>query len=37
MVLSGKKLTKYFPEDYSEADMEKVIEELLEQWKREHE
>lgn len=37
VVLSGKKLTKYFPEDYSEADMEKVIEELLEQWKREHE
>ena len=25
VVLSGKKLTKYFPEDYSEADMEKVI------------
>ena len=37
VVLSGKKLTKYFPEDYSEADMEKVIEELLEQWKREQE
>lgn len=37
VVLSGKKFTKYFPEDYSEADMEKVIEELLEQWKREHE
>ena len=37
VVLSGKKLTKYFPEDYSETDMEKVIEELLEQWKREHE
>ena len=35
VVLSGKKLTKYFPEDYSETDMEKVIEELLEQWKRE--
>ncbi|GBU03662.1 ParB family chromosome partitioning protein [Faecalimonas umbilicata] len=37
VVLSGKKLTKYFPEDYSEADMEKVIEALLEQWKREQE
>ena len=35
LVLSGKKLTKYFPEDYSETDMEKVIETLLEQWKRE--
>ena len=35
VVLSGKKLTKYFPEDYSEMDMEKVIEALLEQWKRE--
>lgn len=35
VVLSGKKLTKYFPEDYSETDMEKVIEALLEQWKRE--
>ena len=37
VVLSGKKLTKYFPEDYSETDMEKVIEALLEQWKREQE
>ena len=35
VVLSGKKLTKYFPENYSETDMEKVIEALLEQWKRE--
>ena len=35
VVLSGKKLTKYFPEDYSETDMEKVIESLLEQWKQE--
>ena len=34
VVLSGKKLTKYFPEDYSEMDMEKVIETLLEQWKK---
>lgn len=34
VVLSGKKLTKYFPEDYSETDMEKVIESLLEQWKQ---
>ena len=34
VVLSGKKLTKYFPEDYSETDMEKVIEALLEQWKK---
>lgn len=37
VVLSGKKLTKYFPEDYSETDMEKVIKALLEQWKREQE
>ena len=37
VVLSGKKLTKYFPENYSETDMEKVIEALLEQWKREQE
>lgn len=37
VVSSGKKLTKYFPEDYSETDMEKVIEALLEQWKREQE
>ena len=35
VVLSGKKLTKYFPEDYLETDMEKVIESLLEQWKQE--
>lgn len=35
VVLSGKKLTKYFPENYSETDMETVIEALLEQWKRE--
>lgn len=37
VVLSGKKFTKYFPDDYSETDMEKVIEALLEQWKREQE
>ncbi len=37
VVISGKKLTKYFPDDYSETDMEKVIETLLEQWKREQE
>lgn len=37
VVLLGKKLTKYFPEDYSETDMEKVIETLLEQWKKEQE
>ena len=37
VVLSGKKLIKYFPEDYSETEMEKVIEALLEQWKREQE
>ena len=35
IVLSGKKLTKYFPENYSPEDMEKVIESLLEQWKKE--
>lgn len=35
MVLSRKEAHKVFPEDYSETDMEKVIEALLEQWKRE--
>ena len=34
VVLSGKKLTRCFPESYSEIDMEKVIETLLEQWKK---
>lgn len=37
VILSGDKLTKYFPENYSETEMEKVIENLLEQWKREQE
>ncbi len=37
VILSGAKLTKYFPENYSETEMEKVIEDLLEQWKREQE
>lgn len=37
VILSGAKLTKYFPENYSETEMEKVIEKLLEQWKREQE
>ena len=37
ITLAGDKVKKYFPEDYSETDMEKVIEALLEQWKREQE
>lgn len=37
VVLSGAKLTKYFPENFSETEMEKVIEDLLEKWKKEQE
>ena len=33
VTLSEKKLNKYFPPHYSSADMEKVIEDLLIQWK----
>ena len=33
VTLSEKKLQKYFPPHYSSADMEKVIENLLIQWK----
>lgn len=33
VTLSEKKLTKYFPEHYSQEDMENVIVKLLEQWK----
>ena len=33
LVLSEKKLKKYFPEDYSIAEMQKVIEGLLTNWK----
>ena len=37
VTLNEKKLTKYFPQDYSAEDMEKVIESLLEKWKQEQE
>lgn len=37
ITLNEKKLTKYFPQDYSAEDMEKVIESLLEKWKQEQE
>lgn len=30
-----KKLTKYFPDDYTAKDMEQVIESLLEKWMQE--
>lgn len=35
VTFSEKKLTKYFPNNYSVADMERVIESLLNQWKEE--
>lgn len=35
VTFSEKKLTKYFPNDYSVEDMERVIESLLNQWKEE--
>lgn len=34
--LSEKKLGKYFPPEYSQEEMERVIESLLERWKEEH-
>lgn len=37
VTLDEKKLTKYFSQDYSAEDMEKVIESLLEKWKQEQE
>ena len=37
ITFNEKKLTKYFPQDYSTEDMEKVIESLLEKWKKEQE
>ena len=37
VTLNEKKLTKYFSQDYSAEDMEKVIESLLEKWKQEQE
>lgn len=37
VTLNEKKLTKYFPKNYSSEDMEKVIESLLEKWKQEQE
>ena len=37
ITFNEKKLTKYFPQDYTTEDMEKVIESLLEKWKQEQE
>ena len=37
VTLNEKKLTKYFPKNYTSEDMEKVIESLLERWKQEQE
>ena len=37
VTLNEKKLTKYFPKNYTAEDMEKVIESLLEKWKQEQE
>ena len=36
LTFSEKKLTKYFPDDYTAKDMEQVIESLLEKWMQEH-
>lgn len=33
VTFSGKKLEKYFPESYTAADVEKIVFELLEEWK----
>ena len=35
VTLNEKKLTKYFPKNYTSEDVEKVIESLLEKWKQE--
>ena len=37
VTLNEKKLTKYFPKNYTSEDLEKVIESLLEKWKQEQE
>jgi len=37
VTFNEKKLTKYFPEHYSSADMERVIVSLLEKWKEDQE
>ena len=37
VTLNEKKLTKYFPKNYTSEEMEKVIESLLEKWKQEQE
>ena len=37
VTLNEKKLTKYFPKNYTSEDIEKVIESLLEKWKQEQE
>lgn len=33
VTFSGRKLEKYFPESYTAADVEKIVFELLEEWK----
>ena len=35
VVMNEKRLRKYFPEEYTSGQMERVIEALLEQWSRE--
>ena len=35
VILTENKLEKYFPENYSKKDMEKIIYQLLEKWKSE--
>ena len=37
VTISEKKLTKYFPLEYSEEQMERIIVSLLEKWKTEQE
>lgn len=37
VTLNEKKLTRYFPKNYTSEDMEKVVESLLEKWKQEQE
>ena len=34
VVMNEKKLRKYFPEEYTSGQMERLIEALLEQWSR---
>ena len=37
VTFSGKKLEKFFPESYTAADVEKIVFELLEEWKNRQE